>query len=69
MPQGVVLQVTADQHELVFAFTRPVAVIDRKAFSSQMEHMTPLALLEPEDSLGAEHAFRELVVEEVLERS
>ena len=34
-----------------------------------MEHMTPLALLEPENSLGAKHAFRQLVVEEVLERS
>ena len=63
------LQVTADQHQLVLAFTSPVAVIDGEAFSGQMEHMTALTLLEPKNSLGAEHALRQLVVEEVLERS
>ena len=60
------LKVLADQHELVAALAGPLAVVDGEAFASQVKNVTPLAFLEPEDALGAEHSARQLVVEEVL---
>jgi len=67
--QAIVVQVLADQHQLVAAFARPIAVVDREALARQMEDVAPLALLEPEDALGAEHPPRQLIVEEILEFS
>ena len=66
-PQFVVVDVAADQHQLILAITGPVGVVDRKAFARQMEHMAAFAFVEPEDSLGPEHLLGHLVVEEVLE--
>ena len=66
-PQFVVVDVAADQHQLIFAITGPVGVVDGKAFACQMEHMAAFAFVEPEDSLGPEHLLGHLVVEEVLE--
>ena len=60
---------TADQHQLVLAGSAPVAVIDGEAFASQMKYMAALAFLEPENSLGPENTFRQLVVEKILKRS
>ena len=67
LPQGLVVDVTANQHQLVLAITGPVGVVDGKAFACQMEHMAAFAFVEPEDSLGPEHLLGHLVVEEVLE--
>ena len=38
-PQRLVVNVAADQHQLIFAITAPVGVVDGKAFARQMEHM------------------------------
>ena len=67
LPQGLVVDVTANQHQLVLAITGPVGVVDRNPFACQMEHMASFAFVEPEDSLGSEHLLGHLVVEEVLE--
>ena len=67
LPQGLVVDVTANQHQLVLAITGPVGVVDGKPFACQMEHMASFAFVEPEDSLGSEHLLGHLVVEEVLE--
>ena len=66
-PQGGVVDVAADQHQLILAITGPVGVVDGKAFARQMEHMAAFAFVEPQDSLGPEHLLGHLVVEEVLE--
>ena len=60
------IQVASDHHQLVLANTSPIGVVDGKALSSQVEHMTALTLLEPEDPLGAENLLRQLVIEKVL---
>ena len=61
------VDVAADQHQLIFAITGPVGVVDGKAFARQMEHMAAFAFVEPQHSLGPEHLLGHLVVEEVLE--
>ena len=61
------VDVAADQHQLIFAIPVPVGVVNGKAFACQMEHMAAFAFLEPEDSLGPEHLLGHLVVQEVLE--
>ena len=66
-PQFVVVDVAADQHQLIFAITGPVGVVDGKAFARQMEQMAAFAFVEPKDALGAENLLGHLVVEEVLE--
>ena len=63
----VVVDVAADQNQLILAITGPVGVIERKSITRQMEHMAVFAFLEPEDSLCSEHLFGHLVVQEVLE--
>ena len=60
------VDVAADQHQLIFALTDPVGVVDGKAFACQMEHMAAFAFVEPQDSLGPKHLLGHLVVEEVL---
>ena len=67
LSQLVVVNVAADQHQLVLAITGPVGVVNGKAFACQMEHMAAFAFVEPEDSLGPKHLLGHLVVEEVLE--
>ena len=59
----------ADQHQLILSVAGPVAVVDREALSGQMEHMTPLTLVEPEDAFGSEDFRRHLVVKKILELS
>ena len=67
LPQGLVVDVTANQHQLVLAIAGPIGVVDGKSFACQMEHVASFAFVEPEDSLGSEHLLGHLVVEEVLE--
>ena len=57
LPQFVVVDIAADQHQLIFAITGPVGVVDGKAFACQMEHMAAFAFVEPEDSLGPEPSW------------
>ena len=66
-PHGVMVDVAADQHQLILSIARPVGVIERKSIARQMEHMAVFAFVEPEDSLGSEHLFGHLVVQKVLE--
>ena len=61
------VDVAADQHQLILAITGPVGVVDGEALARQMEHMAAFAFVEPQDSLGPEHLLGHLVVEEVLE--
>ena len=61
------VDIAADQHQLILVITGPVGVVDGKAFARQMEHMAAFAFVEPQDSLGPEHLLGHLVVEEVLE--
>ena len=61
------VDVAADQHQLIFAITGPVGVVDGKPFARQMEHVAAFAFVEPKDSLGSEHFLGHLVVQEVLE--
>ena len=61
------VDVAADQHQLILAIAGPVGVIERKSIARQMEHMAVFTFVEPEDSLCPEHLFRHLFVQEVLE--
>ena len=63
----VVVDVAANQHQLILAIAGPVGVIERKSIARQMEHMAVFTFVEPEDSLCPEHLFRHLFVQEVLE--
>ena len=63
----VVVDVAADQHQLILAIAGPVGVIERKSIARQMEHMAVFTFVKPEDSLCPEHLFRHLFVQEVLE--
>ena len=65
-PQGAVVHLLTDQHQLVFALAIPLAVIDRKAFASQVKNMALFAFVEPQDAFGTKNALGQLVVEEVL---
>ena len=60
------VEVSANDHQLVFAGSFPIGVIDREAFARQVEHMPPLAFLEPKNPLRAKDSGWKLVVEEVL---
>ena len=66
LPEGAVVHLLTDQHQLVLAFAIPIAVINREAFSSQVENMTLFTFVEPKDAFGAKHAVWQLIVEEVL---
>ena len=61
------VDVPADQHQLILAITGPVGVVDGKAFARQVEHMAAFAFVEPQNSFGSKHFLGHLVVEEVLE--
>ena len=61
------VDVAADQHQLILAITGPVGVVDGKAFARQVEHMAAFAFVEPQNSFGSKHFLGHLVVEEVLE--
>ena len=43
----VVVDVAADQNQLILAIAGPVGVIERKSITRQMEHMAVFAFLEP----------------------
>ena len=65
-PQGAVVHLLTDQHQLVLAFAIPVAVINGEAFASQMKNMALFAFDKPKDALGTKNALGQLIVEEVL---
>ena len=60
------VEIPANDHQLVFTGPFPIGVVDREAFACQVEDMAPLALLKPKNSLGAKDGGWQLVVEEVL---
>ena len=47
LPQGVVIDVASDQHQLILAFTSPVGVVDREALACEVEDVTSFAFVEP----------------------
>ena len=55
-----------DQHQLVFAFAIPFAVINGEAFASQVKNVALFAFVKPKDAFGAKNALGQLIVEEVL---
>jgi hypothetical protein len=66
LAQLIVVEVSADQHELVFAITAPFGVINGKTLASEVEDVALLALVEPKNALRPEHFLGHLVVEEIL---
>ena len=65
-PEGAVIHLLTDQHQLVLAFAIPVAVINGAAFASQMKNMALFAFVKPKEAFGAKNALGQLIVEEVL---
>ena len=60
------VEVPADQYELVFAITGPLGVVYGKTFASEVENVTLLTFFEPKNPLGPEHFLGQLIVEEIL---
>ena len=60
------VEVSADQYELVFAITGPFGVVNGKTFASKVENVAPLAFVEPKNPLGPEHLLGQFIVEEIL---
>ena len=56
LAQGVVVEVPANDHQLVLAFPWPIAVVDGEALARKVEDVAALAFVEPKDPLGPEHA-------------
>ena len=65
-PQGAVVHLLTDQHQLIFAFAIPVAVINGEALASKVKNMALFAFIKPKDAFGTKNALRQLIVEEVL---
>jgi hypothetical protein len=66
LAQPIVVEVSADQHELVFSITGPFGVVNGKTLTSEVEDMALLAFVEPKNALRPEHFLGHLVVEEIL---
>ena len=60
------VEVSADQYELVFPITGPFGVVNGKTLTSEVEDMALLAFVEPKDALCSEYFLGHLVVEEIL---
>ena len=60
------VEVSADQYELVFSITGPFGVVNGKTLTSEVEDMALLAFVEPKDALCSEYFLGHLVVEEIL---
>ena len=65
-PEGAVIHLLTDQHQLIFAFAIPVAVINGEALASKVKNMALFAFFKPKDAFGTKNALRQLIVEEVL---
>jgi hypothetical protein len=66
LAQLIVVEVSADQHELIFSITRPFGVVNGKTLASEVEDVAFLAFVEPKNALRPEHFLRHLIVEEIL---
>jgi hypothetical protein len=66
LAQQIVVEVSADQHELVFSITGPFGVVNGKTLTSEVEDMALLAFVEPKNALRPEHFLGHLIVEEIL---
>jgi hypothetical protein len=69
LAQASVVEVSADQHELVFAITGPLGVVYGKTFASEVENVTLVAFFEPKNPFGPKHFLGQLIVEEILKFS
>ncbi len=63
----VVVEVLANEDDLVFGLASPFGVVEGEAFAAEVEDVAFGAFVEPEDAFGAEDGGGKLVVEEVLE--
>ena len=66
LAQQIVVEVSADQYELVFAITGPFGVVNGKTLTSEVEDMALLAFVEPKNALRPEHFLGHLIVEKIL---
>ena len=66
LAQPIVVEVSADQDELVFAITAPFGVINGKTLASEVEDVAFLAFVEPKNALRPEHFLGHLIVEKIL---
>ena len=55
LAQASVVEVSADQHELVFAIPAPFGVVNGKTLASEVKDVSLLALVEPKNALRPEH--------------
>ena len=63
-----VIEVFADQYDLVLAFgAGPFGIVDREALAGEVEHVAPLAFVEPQNSFGSKYRSGHQIVEKVLE--
>lgn len=49
------VQVLADKHQLIFRLTLPIIIINGKPLAAQMENVTALTFVKPQNSLSPEH--------------
>lgn len=61
------IEILANEHELVFGLTLPLIIIQGKALAAEVEDMPLGAFVKPENAFGPENILRQLIVEEVLE--
>lgn len=64
--QLIVIQVLANQHQLIFRGTFPFIIVEGEALAAEVENVPFRAFLKPQDALSTEHVIRELIVQEVL---
>ena len=60
------VEVLANEHQLIFGGTFPFIVIQGKALAAEVENVALGAFLKPEDALGPKDRFRQLIIEEIL---
>jgi hypothetical protein len=48
----IVVEVSADQHELVFSITRPLGVVNGKTLASEVKDVALLAFVKPKNALS-----------------
>ena len=67
LTQLIVVHILANEDQLIFLGSSPLAVVQREALTTEMEDVALLALLKPKNALRSKDTFRQLVVEEMLE--
>lgn len=61
------IETFANEYELVFARSAPIAVIEGEALAGEMKNMAAFTFVKPKNPFGTENGGGELVIEKVLE--